>query len=144
MAAGRVARAQISEAPLDIAAHHAAVESPETGAVVTFVGQVRNHSPDAAGEVVRLEYVGHPDIAAAITALAAEVAANFDGVTLAVSHRTGVLAVGDAAICVAAGAAHRDEAFAACRELLEVVKARLPIWKKQVLRDGSHTWVGSA
>ncbi|HLS50243.1 MAG TPA: molybdenum cofactor biosynthesis protein MoaE [Actinomycetaceae bacterium] len=139
-----MALAHISAEALDVEAHRAAVESPATGAVVTFVGQVRNHSPDAAGEVVRLEYVGHPDIAAAITRLAEEVAAEFEDVALAVTHRTGTLDVGDAAICVAAGAAHREEAFAACRQLLEVVKARLPIWKKQVLRDGSHTWVGSA
>lgn len=140
----RVALARLSEEPLDVEAHRTAVASSATGAVALFVGQVRDHSPDAAGEVVRLDYVAHPDSADVIASLAAEVAAGFAGVVVAVSHRTGALVVGDIAICVAAGSAHRSDAFAACREVLEVVKDRLPIWKKQVLLDGTHTWVGSA
>jgi len=139
-----VVLAELSESDLDVAAHLAAVQTPAVGAVASFVGTVRDHSPDAAGEVVTLEYSAHPDAGAALAAIAARVAARYDGVRLAVSHRVGVLAVGDVAIVAAAADAHRGVAFDACRALVEAVKAELPVWKKQVLADGSHTWVGSA
>jgi molybdopterin synthase catalytic subunit len=136
-------RAELSDEPLDVSAHLDDVGAADVGAVATFVGTVRDHSPDADGEVVELEYSAHPD---AVTVLrdVADRAAAHDGVRLAVSHRTGTLAVGDVAIVVAAASAHRAEAFDACRDAVESVKAELPVWKKQVLRDGSHTWVGSA
>lgn len=136
--------AELSADPLDVAAHLAAVQTRATGAVASFVGTVRDHSPDAAGEVVELEYSAHPDAPAALQAIAAAVAARHGGVRIAVSHRVGRLAVGDVAIVAAAADAHRAGAFDACRDLVETVKAELPVWKKQVLADGSHTWVGSA
>lgn len=141
---GEVTRTAISNSPLDLTAHLAAVSTSATGAVATFVGQVRDHSPDADGTVVRLEYSAHPDAAEALAAIATEVADAHDGVRVAVSHRVGVLDIGDVAIVACAGSAHRDLAFTVCREVVEQVKARLPVWKKQVLADGSHTWVGSA
>lgn len=139
-----VLRAEISEEPLDVLAHLTAVQGPGVGAVATFVGTVRDHSPDAAGEVVELHYSAHPDAPRVIAEVADRIAASYEGVTLAVSHRIGTLAVGDVAIIAAASYAHRGDAFAACRALVEAVKAELPVWKKQVLADGSHTWVGSA
>ncbi|MBK5249495.1 MAG: molybdenum cofactor biosynthesis protein MoaE [Actinomycetales bacterium] len=135
---------EVSSSPLDLAAHLAAVSTPATGAVASFVGTVRDHSPDADGTVVVLEYSAHPDVQRVLESLADRVAASHEGVLLAVSHRVGTLAVGDLAIVACASSAHRAEAFDACRELVEVVKAELPMWKKQVLADGSHTWVGSA
>ena len=134
----------LSDQPLDLQAHVDAVSTSGTGAVATFLGQVRDHSPDADGTVVLLEYSAHPDAARVLAEIAAEVAAAHEGVIVAVSHRIGVLDVGDAAIVATAGSAHRDLAFTVCRELVEQVKARLPVWKKQVLADGSHTWVNSA
>ncbi|MEE6281463.1 molybdenum cofactor biosynthesis protein MoaE [Georgenia sp. MJ170] len=135
---------ELAAAPLDVAAHLAAVSTPATGAVATFVGQVRDHSPDATGEVVLLEYSAHPDAADVLARLAAEVAGEHEDLRVAVSHRVGELRVGDLAIVVCAASAHRDLAFTVCRELVENVKANLPVWKKQVVADGSHTWVGSA
>lgn len=134
----------LSDQPLDLQAHVDAVSTSGTGAVATFLGQVRDHSPDADGTVVLLEYSAHPDAARVLAEISAEVAAAHEGVIVAVSHRIGVLDVGDAAIVATAGSAHRDLAFTVCRELVEQVKARLPVWKKQVLADGSHTWVNSA
>jgi len=139
-----VVLAELSQAPLDVAAHLVAVQTSSIGAVASFIGTVRDHSPDAAGEVVTLEYSAHPDAAAALAAIASRVAADFDGVRVAVSHRVGTLEVGDIAIVAAVADAHRGAAFDACRALVEAVKAELPVWKKQVLADGSHTWVGSA
>ena len=134
-----VVLAALSADPLDVAAHHSAVVTSGTGAVATFTGVVRDHSPDAAGEVVRLEYSAHPDAPRLLAEIAAEVVGTHPGARVAVSHRVGVLEVG-----ACAASAHRDLAFTVCRELVEQVKARLPVWKKQVLADGSHTWVNSA
>lgn len=132
--------ARISAQPLSVDEHHRAVTGPGMGAVATFVGQVRDHDPSVQGEVTHLEYSAHPDAETTLARIVDEVAPG--DVTLAVTHRIGLLAVGDAAIVVAAAAAHRAQAFDACRELVERVKAELPIWKREVLADGSHTWVG--
>ncbi len=141
---GEVMLTGLSDQPLDLPAHMAAVAASYTGALARFVGKVRDPSPDADGTVVRLEYSAHPDAARVLAEIAAEVAAAHGDVRVAVSHRTGALAVGEAAIVACAASAHRDLAFPVCRELVEQVKARLPVWKKQVVADGSHTWVGSA
>ena len=135
-----VACARISAQPLSTDAHVAAVSSSRDGAVATFIGQVRDHDPSMEGEVTHLEYSAHPDAEATLARIAQDVA--HGDVTLAVTHRIGLLAVGDAAIIAAAAAPHRAEAFEACRALVERVKAELPIWKREVLADGSHTWVG--
>ena len=141
---GEATLTAISEEPLDLATHLAAVSTSGTGAVATFIGQVRDHSPDADGTVVRLEYSAHPDAARALEDIVADVLGAHDDVRVAVSHRVGVLGIGDVAILACAASSHRDLAFTVCREVVEAVKARLPVWKKQVLADGSHTWVGSA
>lgn len=139
-----VALTSISATELDLAAHLEAVSGPEQGATASFVGTVRDHSPDAAGTVTHLEYVAHPDAEEVLSRVAGEVAAEYPNVTLAASHRTGTVAVGGLAIVVCAASAHRVDVFDACRLLVERVKAELPMWKKQMLTDGSHNWVGSA
>lgn len=139
-----VALTSISATDLDLAAHLDAVSSSDHGALTSFVGTVRDHSPDAAGTVTHLEYVAHPEAEAVLERIAAEVAALHPEVTVAASHRTGTVAVGGLAIVVCVGAAHRTQVFDACRQLVERIKAELPMWKKQVLTDGSHHWVGSA
>ena len=133
--------AAISDSALSLDVHVAAVASSRHGAISTFVGVVRDHDPSVAGEVTHLEYSAHPDAGAILARIGGEVEINH-GVVIAVSHRTGMLAVGDPAIVVAAASAHRAEAFAACRDVVERVKAELPIWKREILVDGSHTWVG--
>jgi molybdopterin synthase catalytic subunit len=137
-----VRRAVVTSSPLDVASHLAAVSSPQAGAVAAFVGQVRDHDPDVPGTVIRLDYSAHPDAEAVLRALAEEVAAEHGVLGLAVSHRTGTLAVGDVAIVACVATAHRDLAFRVCRELVERVKAELPVWKRQVAADGTHRWVG--
>ncbi len=101
----------------------------------------RDHDHDRP--VVELDYSAHPSGQAELARVAGEVAA-LDGVrTVAVVHRTGSLRVGDLAVVTAVGAAHRAEAFTACRRLIDDVKARVPIWKHQLFADGSAEWVGS-
>lgn len=134
--------ATLSADPLDVATHLAAVASPHAGAVATFVGTVRDHDPEATGEVVTLEYSAHPDAEAVLRRVAEELAAGDGVLGLAVSHRVGSLGVGDVAIVAAVSTAHRALAFEVCRALVERVKAELPVWKKQVVADGTHTWVG--
>jgi molybdopterin synthase catalytic subunit len=133
--------ARIDQLPLDVGLHLAAVRDPRAGAVATFIGQVRNHDASVAGEVVALEYSAHPDAGAVLERLATEAAQ--DGVlALAVSHRVGLVQVGEPAIVVAVATAHRALAFEVCRVLVERVKAELPVWKREILADGSHVWVG--
>lgn len=131
----------LSARPLSLDAHVAAVADPAHGAVATFVGVVRDHDPSVDGEVTHLEYSAHPDATDILERIVAEVE-SAHGVAIALSHRIGLLAVGDVAIVAAAASAHRAEAFAACRAAVEQVKAELPVWKREVLADGSHTWVG--
>lgn len=140
--ARRVALAEVRDAPVDVAECAAAVADDAAGAVVTFGGVVRNH--DGGRAVTEIEYVGHPGAGALVAEVAADVAARFPVDAVAVVHRVGSLAVGDVALAAAVSAAHRAEAFAATAELVEEVKRRLPVWKRQVFPDGSHEWTGSA
>jgi len=108
--------------------------------VVTFAGVVRDH--DSGKGVIDLEYESHPTAKTVIEEVAADVAARHAGVrALAVSHRVGPLAIGDVALACAVAAEHRQEAFAACADLVDDVKARLPIWKHQTFTDGTDEWV---
>jgi molybdopterin synthase catalytic subunit len=138
---GAVRLAAISAERLDLDAHLRAVDDSRMGAVTTFVGRVRDHDPDAATDVVALEYSAHPDAESTLTRLAAEAIGATDAV-VAVSHRVGTLRVGDAAVVIAVAAAHRAEAFDVCRTLIETIKTGLPVWKRQVESDGTATWLG--
>lgn len=119
----------------------AAVEDAQAGGVVSFTGLVRQ--VDGGREVTALEYSAHPDALAALTAVAEAIALDLPVVALAAVHRTGLLAVGDVAVVVAASAAHRGEAFEAARRLIDDLKATVPIWKRQVFVDGEDEWVGT-
>lgn len=132
--------AEIVTDPIDIAAHLAAVAHPHAGATATFIGTVRDHDPEAQGTVTTLDYSSHPDAERVLARIAGEL--DRDRTRIAVSHRTGTLHVGDLAIVAAVSTAHRAEAFDLCRELVERVKAELPIWKRQHTEDGTTHWVG--
>ena len=134
--------ASIVDTDLDVLGHLAAVADPRAGAVATFVGQVRDHDPDADGQVTALEYSAHPDAESVLRRICAELASDPEVLGLAVTHRTGSLVVGDLAIVACVATAHRALAFDVCRELVERVKTEVPIWKRQQLADGTCTWVG--
>lgn len=137
--ARRVVRAVVTTDPLDVAAHEAAVGDASAGAVVSFAGVVRDH--DGGRAVDGIEYVGHPDAGDVLVRVVEDVAARTDVEAVAVSHRLGPLAVGDAALVVAVSGAHRQEAFAAAALLVDEVKHHLPVWKRQVFTDGTDEWV---
>jgi len=111
---------------IDVGALLALVQSPERGGVACFLGTVRNHH--RGREVVRLEYSAYEAMAEAECGrIVAEAGSRWD-VVVALRHRIGELDIGDTAVAIAAASAHRDEAFLACRYVIEEVKRRVPIW----------------
>jgi len=138
---GVVAEASVSEEPLSVDALLAAVSTPEVGGVGLFVGIVRNHAD--GNSVAGLDYHAHPSAAAVLRQCAEAVADRHEVIRVAVSHLVGDLGVGDVAVVVAVGAAHRAAAMDACRDLIDTVKADVPIWKHEHLVDGASVWVGS-
>ncbi len=131
--------ASVTTEPLDVAAHELAVADKAAGAVVSFAGVVRDH--DGGRGVVELEYEGHPTAADVLAEIVAGFAAEPEVRAVAVSHRVGKLEIGEVALAAAVSTAHRAEAFAICARLVDEVKARLPIWKRQVFADGTEEWV---
>ena len=131
--------ALVTPQPLDVTAHERAVADPAAGAVVSFAGVVRNH--DGGRSVVELEYEEHPSAQRILEEVAAMIAADPAVHAVAVSHRVGRLEIGDVALAAAVSSAHRAAAFTACARLVDEVKARLPIWKRQVFADGEEEWV---
>jgi molybdopterin synthase catalytic subunit len=126
---------------IELGALVAQVESPARGGVACFLGAVRNHH--GGRKVLRLEYSAYEPMAEAECArIVAEAEDQWD-CAVALAHRIGPLEVGDTAVAIAAAAAHREEAFAACRYVIEEVKRRVPIWKREFYVDGAVEWVGS-
>ena len=130
----------LRETALSVDEAIASVRGSSLGGIAVFLGMVRDHNEGQA--VTVLEYEAYAAMAEKeLTAIADEIEREIPGVSLAVLHRVGRLQVGDLAVVCAAGAAHRDEAFRACRELIERIKARVPIWKREHGPAGAH-WVG--
>jgi molybdopterin synthase catalytic subunit len=139
---GHIRLVEVVERPLILGALRALVADHRAGAVVSFSGDVRDHDHDR--EVVSLTYEGHPSAQAVLRDVADEIDERFDLVALAVAHRVGALAVGEAALVAVVATAHRDEAFRACAALVDLTKEKLPVWKHQVFADGSDEWVNCA
>ena len=130
----------LTELPLDLGALLDTVQSPERGGVACFLGTVRNHH--GGREVLRLEYSAYaPMVEAECARIVAEAESRWQ-VAVALRHRIGRLEIGDAAVAVVSASAHRDEAFVACRHIIEELKRRVPIWKREEYADGSVEWVG--
>lgn len=134
--------AEFRDSPLSVDEVRNAVADPAAGAIALFVGTVRDH--DQGRAVTALSYSAHPSGTEQLRQVAEKVAARFSVRALAAVHRVGDLEIGDLAVVTAAAADHRDEAFAACRALIEEVKATVPVWKNQLLASGDSEWVNSA
>lgn len=115
------------------------VSAPDHGATTSFVGIVRDHHDGRS--VLRLEYSAYEPMADAECARIVAEAEQRWPVRIALLHRIGELAIGDVAIAIAVGSGHRAAAFEACRHIIETVKQRVPIWKKEFYADGSVDWV---
>jgi molybdopterin synthase catalytic subunit len=131
--------AMITAEPIDESVIRGAVEAPSSGAVVLFCGVVRNHDDGRA--IISLDYQAHPDAEFLLTECCQDVATK-TGLSVAAAHRVGALQIGDIALYAAVAAAHRKEAFDACEELVERIKATIPIWKRQYFVGGVTEWVG--
>lgn len=131
--------ALVTDVTLDRAALEAFVTTSADGAVVTFEGVIRDH--DHGSGVAALDYEAHPDAESFLRAVCEEVAAS-TGLRIAAAHRIGHLAIGDVALIASVASPHRADAFAACAELVDLIKERTPIWKRQHLDDGLSEWVG--
>ena len=141
----RIRLADVTADTLDEIALLRLVERPEAGAATLFVGRVRDHDPQASGEVVGLDYTAHPTATEKLVEIVtgALTATDPDGGTVvAVAHRIGHLGVGDTAFVVAVSAAHRRLTFEVCELVVEQVKHELPVWKQQFEADGSYRWSG--
>jgi molybdopterin synthase catalytic subunit len=132
-------RAWLVAAPLSMDALLAEVRGPDCGGEVTFTGVVRNRSRGHGIE--HLEYEAYEPMAVAeMRKIRDEVTRNWPEVRLAMSHRTGRLEIGDAAVMIAVAAPHRAEAFEACRFAIDSLKQNVPIWKKEFSESGTY-WV---
>ena len=137
MSAAWVALRDVPLSTDDAIAH---VRHGGAGALCVFLGVVRDQNEGRP--VVKLEYQAYEPMAVAeMERIARELCTELPGVRLAVVHRTGALAVGEVAVVCAASAPHRREAFRACRALIDRIKARVPIWKREHGPDGA-LWVG--
>ncbi len=138
-----VLRAVVTDQPISLAEHEELVSHQSAGAIVGFVGVIRDHD-DGRG-VSRLEYSAHPSAEQVLADVVTELAGQSTGVrAVAASHRIGVLQIGEAALVAAVAADHRQAAFATCAQLVDTIKARLPVWKHQFFDDGTEEWVGLA
>ena len=130
---------RVVDRPLDLAEVVAAVAGPGRGGVVTFTGTVRGES--RGKRVVRLEYEAYRPMAERTLGEIGRAVEAEHGAVVAVVHRVGRLEPGEAAVVIAAAAAHRTPAFRACEAVIERLKKDAPIWKREVYQDGSE-WVG--
>jgi molybdopterin synthase catalytic subunit len=118
----------------------AEVQGPECGGTCVFMGTVRNGAEERG--VTEIEYVAYGAMAdAEIGRMLTETEQQWPGVRVGLRHRVGRVPVGEASIAIVAAAPHRAEAFEACRHVIEQVKRRLPIWKKEYRIDGTTAWV---
>ena len=125
----------LQEARLDLQLLEDAVSSPVHGAVLVFQGVTRNHHEGRT--VLRLSYEAYTEMALAeMGRIRDEALVRWPSVRIAIAHRTGVVDVGETSLIVAVGAPHRPESYEANRFVLEAIKKRLPVWKKEIYSDG--------
>ena len=129
----------LSSDPLELGPLLESVRSAERGGIACFIGTVRNHH--AGRRVLRLDYSAYVPMAEAESARIVTEAESRWEVAVALRHRLGRLEIGDTAVIAAAAGAHRAAAFDACRYVVEQLKQRVPIWKREFYADGSTAWV---
>jgi MoaE-MoaD fusion protein len=132
---------RLTEAPLSVDEVVRDVASDDAGAIATFVGTTRARS--RGREVVRLEYEAYEGMAEqAMVEIADELKARYQLLEVAIHHRVGVVEVGQTSVVIAVSAPHRADALAACRDAIDALKIRVPLWKKEIY-EGGEEWIGS-
>jgi molybdopterin synthase catalytic subunit len=131
---------RLTTGPVNLTAVVVEVVDEGAGAIATFLGTVRAQS--RGREVIALEYEAYEDMAEQVIAeIADEVKERYDLCKVAVMHRTGRVEVGETSVAIAVSAPHRQDALAACADMIEALKARVPLWKKE-LYEGGEEWIG--
>jgi molybdopterin synthase catalytic subunit len=131
----------VRESELSVDEVRAAVADPTAGGIALFAGAVRDSDHDRG--VSGLSYSAHPSAAGELRRVAEVIAEKYPVIGIAAVHRVGDLAIGDLAVVLAVSCPHRAEAFDACRDLIDILKASVPIWKHQRFDDGTAEWVGT-
>ncbi len=131
----------VRESELSVDEVRAAVADPAAGGIALFAGAVRDSDHDRG--VSGLSYSAHPSAVDELRRVAEVVAEKHPVIGIAAVHRVGDLAIGDLAVVLAVSCPHRAEAFNACRDLIDILKASVPIWKHQRFDDGTAEWVGT-
>jgi len=131
----------VRESELSVDEVRAAVADPAAGGIALFAGAVRDSDHDRA--VRGLSYSAHPSAVDELRRVAEVIAEKYPVIGIAAVHRVGDLAIGDLAVVLAVSCPHRAEAFDACRNLIDILKASVPIWKHQRFGDGTAEWVGT-
>jgi molybdopterin synthase catalytic subunit len=131
---------RLVEGPLDLLAVVAAVADEQAGAIATFQGTVRSHSRGRS--VIALEYEAYSGMAEQVMAeIRDEVRARYELCEVAIAHRIGRVEIGEVSVAIAVSAPHRHDALAACRDVIDALKERVPLWKKE-LYEGGEEWIG--
>ena len=131
----------VRESELSVDEVRAAVADPAAGGIALFAGAVRDSDHDRG--VSGLSYSAHPSAVDELRRVAEVVTEKYPVIGIAAVHRVGDLAIGDLAVVLAVSCPHRAEAFDACRDLIDILKASVPIWKHQRFDDGTAEWVGT-
>ena len=131
----------VRESELSLDEVRAAVADPAAGGIALFAGAVRDSDHDRG--VSGLSYSAHPSAVDQLRRVAGVIAEKYPVIGIAAVHRVGDLAIGDLAVVLAVSCPHRAEAFDACRDLIDILKASVPIWKHQRFDDGTAEWVGT-
>ena len=131
----------VRESELSVDEVRAAVADPAAGGIALFAGAVRDSDHDRG--VSGLSYSAHPSAAGELRRVAEVIAEKYPVIGIAAVHRVGDLVIGDLAVVLAVSCPHRAEAFDACRDLIDILKASVPIWKHQRFDDGTAEWVGT-
>ena len=131
---------RLIEGPIDLGAVVAEVADTRAGAIATFQGTVRLQS--RGRDVIALEYEAYSEMAEKVMAeIAAEVKARYELCEVAITHRLGRLEIGEVSVAIAVSAPHRQDALAACKDVIDALKERVPLWKKE-LYEGGEEWIG--
>lgn len=132
---------RITSEPIDLQGLLAFVGNPEAGAIATFIGTARNHNEGR--RVISLEYETYSEMAEKeLIRLGEEAKRKWKIQRIAITHRVGPVQTGEASVVIAVSAAHRQDAFDACRFAIEEIKKTVPIWKKEIF-EGGEVWIGT-
>jgi len=135
---------RIGPEPIDLAAMTVAVSRPAHGAICTFLGTTRETSAGDDRLVEALDYEAYVELARAdFEAIVAEARARWGPLEMAIAHRTGRVALGEASVAIAVGSPHRGAAFDACEFAINSLKAKAPIWKRETYRGGDTAWIAN-